>query len=192
MEHEIDICNRQTAVAVDLTKLHSAVLTALEIEQVHVAVLSISIVGNDEIHTLNRDHLDHDYPTDVISFQLDFSEEIEDDEPDELPDDDDLDLESEDDSTEDEPPSNSTGLRAAGAMIEGEIIASADMAESMAPEGHWSTQDELTLYVVHGLLHICGYDDLTDDEKRIMRSRERTIMSALGLKAIYAEDSAES
>ena len=81
--------------------------------------------------------------------------------------------------------------RAAGAAIEGEIIASAEMAVSMATDGEWSAEAELILYIVHGLLHICGYDDLTPEEKCIMRARERAILSELGLTAIYAEDAEE-
>jgi probable rRNA maturation factor len=190
MDYEIDISNRQDAVPVDINALEAAVLKALELERVASAVLSISIVSNEEIHKLNREHLEHDYPTDVISFQLDFSDEqgseFSEDEDEE-------DFESDDAQlAEDSPQTSGSVLRADGAMIEGEIIASAEMAASMAEDGQWSTQDELTLYVVHGLLHICGYDDLTDDEKAIMRSRERTIMASLGLKAVYAEDSAGS
>ncbi|MFN9720262.1 MAG: rRNA maturation RNase YbeY [Planctomycetota bacterium] len=187
MEHEIDICDRQESVAVDLTRLRAAMLTALKSERVRSAVLSVSIVSNDEIHDLNRRHLNHDYPTDVISFQLDFSENSG---ADFEPNAEDSDPTNTDMPSEDGGVSDSDGVRAAGMMIEGEIIASAEMAESMAAEGQWSTQDELTLYVVHGLLHICGYDDTSDDEKRIMRSRERTIMAAIGLKAVYAEDAA--
>ena len=191
MSFEIDLCNRQNAVPVDLDALEAAVFRALELEQVASAVLSISIVSNEEIHTLNRDHLDHDYPTDVISFQLDYAEDAD------LESDDDSEFDDDEDGVEEDPDGSTpaassiavpSALRAAGAMIEGEIIASAEMAASMAADGQWSTLDELTLYVVHGLLHICGYDDLTDDEKLIMRARERAIMAALGLKAIYAED----
>ena len=72
--------------------------------------------------------------------------------------------------------------RASGAMIEGEIVASVEMASQMAADANWSTQSELTLYVIHGMLHICGYDDLTDDERVIMRAREAAILSSLGLR----------
>jgi probable rRNA maturation factor len=65
------------------------------------------------------------------------------------------------------------------------------MAVSMATDGEWSAEAELILYIVHGLLHICGYDDLTPEEKCIMRARERAILSELGLTAIYAEDAEE-
>jgi len=160
MTFEIDISNRQQTIPIDSNAVHAAVLCALRMEQVASAVLSISIVDNAAIHALNRDHLQHDYPTDVISFQLDFSEG--DDQLSELP--------------------------AAGAAIEGEIIASAEMAASMAAAGQWSAQDELTLYVLHGLLHICGYDDLNPHDKSVMRSRERVILSSLGLTTVYSED----
>lgn len=194
---EIDISNRQSSLVFDENRVQAAVLRALAIEQVASAVLSISIVDNTAIHVINRDHLQHDYPTDVISFQLDFVS------ADELPSDEDFgdDAEDEQFSDDDGDPVDegddvSSGEllregRAAGAAIEGEIIASAEMAVSMAADGKWSAEAELTLYIVHGLLHICGYDDLTPEEKCIMRARERAILSELGLTAIYAEDSEE-
>jgi probable rRNA maturation factor len=46
----------------------------------------------------------------------------------------------------------------------------------------------MSLYVVHGLLHLCGYDDLTDGEQAIMRDREREILTSLGLSPQYSED----
>ena len=195
---EIDISNRQSSLVFDENRVQAAVLRALAIEQVASAVLSISIVDNAAINVINRDHLQHDYPTDVISFQLDFVS------ADELPSDEDFEEDAEDEdeqfSDDDDPIDegddvNSGELlregRAAGAAIEGEIIASAEMAVSMAADGKWSAEAELTLYIVHGLLHICGYDDLTPEEKCIMRARERAILSELGLTAIYAEDSEE-
>lgn len=195
---EIDISNRQSSLVFDEKRVQAAVLTALAIEQVSSAVLSISIVDNAAIHAINRDHLQHDYPTDVISFQLDFltADDLqqEDDaeneqEADDFPEDHgDVD----DDSVEVVNDELLTEGRAAGAAIEGEIIASAEMAVSMAADGEWSAEAELILYIVHGLLHICGYDDLTPEEKCIMRARERAILRELGLTAIYAEDAEEN
>jgi probable rRNA maturation factor len=196
---EIDISNRQSALDFDEKSLSAAVLKALEIEQVSSAVLSISIVDNSAIHVINRDHLQHDYPTDVISFQLDFicANELQsdDDFEDDADDEDDEFSGDEDDSAHEVENVDLSELlpegRAAGAAIEGEIIASAEMAATMAGDGKWSAEAELILYVVHGLLHICGYDDLTPEEKCIMRARERAILSKLGLTAIYAEDTDE-
>ena len=197
---EIDISNRQSALAFDENRVHAAVLRALAIEQVASAVLSISIVDDAAIHVINRDHLQHDYPTDVISFQLDFvsADDLQCDDEVENEDEEFVDEESsEDDAVVDDDSANVvdcellTEGRAAGAAIEGEIIASAEMAVSMATDGEWSAEAELILYIVHGLLHICGYDDLTPEEKCIMRARERAILSELGLTAIYAEDAEE-
>ena len=197
---EIDISNRQSALAFDEKRVQAAVLRTLAIEQVASAVLSISIVDNSAIHKINRDHLQHDYPTDVISFQLDFvsagdlqcDDEVENDDEDLLDEDDsEDDAEINDDSVDVTDCELLTEGRAAGAAIEGEIIASAEMAVSMATDGEWSAEAELILYIVHGLLHICGYDDLTPEEKCIMRARERAILSELGLTAIYAEDAEE-
>ena len=197
---EIDISNRQSALAFDEKRVQAAVLRTLAIEQVASAVLSISIVDNSAIHKINRDHLQHDYPTDVISFQLDFvsagdlqcDDEVENDDEDLLDEDDsEDDAEINDDSVDVTDCELLTEGRAAGAAIEGEIIASAETAVSMATDGEWSAEAELILYIVHGLLHICGYDDLTPEEKCIMRARERAILSELGLTAIYAEDAEE-
>ena len=197
---EIDISNRQSALAFDENRVQAAVLRALAIEQVASAVLSISIVDDAAIHVINRDHLQHDYPTDVISFQLDFvsADDLQCDDEVENEDEEFVDEESsEDDAVVDDDSANVvdcellTEGRAAGAAIEGEIIASAEMAVSMATDGKWSAEAELILYIVHGLLHICGYDDLTPEEKCIMRARERAILSELGLTAIYAEDAEE-
>ena len=141
-------------------------------------MISVSIVDNAAIHAINREHLQHDYPTDVISFQLDFA----------IPGDGD-DFEDDDDSTvEHQSVEPRSELRAQGAMIEGEIIASAQMAVDLAASGQWTAMNELLLYVVHGLLHICGYDDLAADEKRIMRGRERAVLHELGLQPVYPDD----
>ena len=182
MPFEIDISNDQPHVRIDTDALTLAIEKALEIEQVHSAVLSVSIVDNAAIHRINRDHLQHDFPTDVISFQLDFTRAREDG----------------GETDQNRPGSSSssvnplTKLPAAGAMIEGEIIASAQMAAETAAElagsGPWTVQHELTLYVIHGLLHICGYDDMSPEEKRIMRSRERDILNSMGLRPTYPGD----
>ncbi len=73
-------------------------------------------------------------------------------------------------------------------MIEGEVIVSAEMALEMAAQYHWQGSDELCLYLVHGLLHLCGYDDLSPEEQIVMRRRERDILQFWNLTPHYAED----
>ncbi len=71
----------------------------------------------------------------------------------------------------------------AGRCIDGEVLVSAEMAVQMAARFGWSSRDELTLYLVHGLLHLCGYDDLSPTERRLMRQREREILAQLQIVA---------
>ena len=184
MAFEIDISDDQDFVQVDIKRLTHAIAQALQIEQVASAVMSVSIVDNAAIHKINREHLQHDYPTDVISFQLDFAIQSDDDGDEEHEEDADI----EESTGDDQFIAPRSELRAQGAMIEGEIIASAQMAAEMASSGQWTASNELTLYVVHGLLHICGYDDLTPAEKQIMRGRERAVLHALGLQPVYPDD----
>ncbi|MFN8707595.1 MAG: rRNA maturation RNase YbeY, partial [Planctomyces sp.] len=75
-EYEIDISNQQKVLPVDVALLRQTIEAALSLEDVGAAVLSITIVDNEAIHRLNREHLQHDYPTDVISFPLECSDEM--------------------------------------------------------------------------------------------------------------------
>jgi len=186
MSFEIDISDDQNSVQVDTRQLTHAISRALQVEQVASAVISVSIVDNAAIHKINREHLQHDYPTDVISFQLDFAIQGEADDLEE--DEDEHEVEVDDSGVDLQAVEPRSELRAQGAMIEGEIIASAQMAVEMASSGQWSAMNELTLYVIHGLLHICGYDDLTPDEKFIMRGRECAVLHELGLTPVYPDD----
>jgi probable rRNA maturation factor len=68
------------------------------------------------------------------------------------------------------------------------VILSGDTAAREALEYGWEPTAEVCLYLVHGLLHLCGYDDLTDDEQSIMRSRERQILQQLGMSPRYEGD----
>jgi probable rRNA maturation factor len=62
--------------------------------------------------------------------------------------------------------------------LEGELVVSTETAVRLAATHGWSPQAELLLYVVHGLLHLCGYDDLSDEARPIMRARERQVLAA--------------
>jgi probable rRNA maturation factor len=70
-------------------------------------------------------------------------------------------------------------LDAADGYVEGEIVASADTAAQCAPRYGHAAADELLLYVVHGALHLVGYDDTTPAARRTMRRREREVLAAL-------------
>jgi probable rRNA maturation factor len=67
--------------------------------------------------------------------------------------------------------------------LAGDIVVSGETARRVARELGWQPRQELAYYVVHGLLHLAGYDDLTPGERRRMRKRERIVMVAVGLPA---------
>lgn len=129
----VEINNTQKALDIDETRLTEALRSVLEGENIRQAQVSLVVVGAGKMHELNRRHLAHDYPTDVLSFTLERTEE----------------------------------------RLEGEIIVSADEALLNAANYGWSAEAELTLYAIHGALHLCGYDDLDDDAAAVMHERER-------------------
>ena len=61
----------------------------------------------------------------------------------------------------------------------GEICVSADTAAAFAREHGREFSTELTLYLVHGWLHLAGYDDLQPQKKRAMRRAEARAMRVL-------------
>lgn len=60
---------------VDEVRLKRAVQEVLAEAGVRAGEVSIAIVTDPEMHAVNRQYLDHDYPTDVLSFVLEFDEE---------------------------------------------------------------------------------------------------------------------
>jgi len=58
----------------------------------------------------------------------------------------------------------------------GEIVVSADTAEARAREFGHSPDREIGLYVIHGLLHLHGYDDMAEDDRRAMHSAQEAIL----------------
>ncbi len=61
----------------------------------------------------------------------------------------------------------------------GEICVSADTAAAYARAHGRDFSSELTLYLVHGWLHLAGYDDLQPAKKRVMRRAEAKAMALL-------------
>jgi len=67
------------------------------------------------------------------------------------------------------------------AGVAGEVCVSVDTAAAYAKKHRHDFATELTLYLVHGWLHLAGYDDLKPAKKRIMRRAEARAMRLLRL-----------
>lgn len=137
----VELTNRQSRLRIDETRLRDAIRTVLLGEGLADGQVSVAVVDGPEMHELNRRHLAHDFPTDVLSFVLERD----------------------------------------GETLDGEIVVSADEAILNAPEYGWPPEAELTLYAIHGALHLCGYDDLDAASAEVMRARERHWLAQEGL-----------
>ncbi len=155
----IEIHRGSRIVAVPARRIREVLSAVLSDETVSRAELSVAIVNDAAIHRVNAEHLGHDYPTDVISF-----------------------LYSAAPNQAQSPKQKSSRRRGADLVLEGELIVSDETALREAGRQGWSPEAELLLYLVHGLLHLCGYDDLTTSERRIMKRRERELAALLELK----------
>lgn len=87
---------------------------------------------------INQKTLNHDYYTDIITFDL------RDDE---------------------------------SSPLHAEIYISTDRVEDNAKENSVTFAHELRRVMVHGLLHLTGYNDHTDEEKKIMRAKEEDFIN---------------
>ena len=120
--------------------------------------MSVTLMDNERIHQINKQYRGVDKPTDVISFA------IEEENPDELdiilPEDADFEM-----------PKNI-----------GDIMISMDkVAEQAEYLGH-SQDRELGFLVVHGFLHLNGYDHMKASDEKEMFGLQREILDAYGLK----------
>lgn len=110
------------------------------------AELAVTLVDVDTITRLNREHLDGDGPTDVLSFPLDGP---------------------------DRPPSGDGGPVP---WTLGDVVICPQVAARQAPDHAGSFTDELALLCVHGILHVLGHDHAEAGEARVMRDEEARIL----------------
>ena len=62
----------------------------------------------------------------------------------------------------------------------GDIVISLDKTQEQAEEYGHSFERELAYLTVHGMLHILGYDHMTDEDKAEMRKEEEFVLHRLG------------
>lgn len=150
----IQIENAQQTHPVKLEKLRKVALKILSALACPDAELSILIVDDGRIQELNRDYLQRDKPTNVISFSM---------------------------QEGDTPPEHTTLL--------GDVVISADTAARDAAEANCSFESELYFLLLHGVLHLLGYDHErgTAEEAELMESKEKEVFALIAqdfLKAV--------
>jgi probable rRNA maturation factor len=109
------------------------------------ADLTLVLTGDNQIQALDREYLDKDAPTDVLSFP----------------------------SSETDP---DTGRRYLG-----DIIISVPRAEAQSLAAGHSLEAELSLLVIHGVLHLLGHDHSRAKEKARMWAAQSEVLTKLGI-----------
>jgi probable rRNA maturation factor len=156
----ISVANQQELLELDYQRIKTVARQVLESEGVREAKVTIACMTDPAIQKLNRQFLQHDEPTDVISFPY-------------------------------SPPplapltGGAAGKKGKGARkLEGDLAVSAETALRIAAQSGQPPLDELLLYIVHGVLHLCGYDDQEDKERERMYERQKKYLDELKIKAM--------
>lgn len=123
----------------------------------HDCEVSITLVDNDTIKKLNKEHRDIDNPTDVLSFPL---IEYVNGEP-------------QIEYGDIDPHTNRVFL--------GDIIISVEKAFEQAKSYGHSSQREFAFLAVHGILHLFAYDHETIEEEKLMFAKQDEILNEMGL-----------
>ena len=102
-----------------------------------VESLPINFISSDQIITINKEYLNHNYSTDIITF-------------------------------------NYSGSRK---NLDGEIFISIDDAKINAKGYNNSLKEELLRLVIHGILHLVGYDDIKTSDFKKMKELENSLLN---------------
>jgi len=153
---DVSIENSQEKIVCgeDLEKLiRISIKETLEFEGLDfIDEVDVLIVDNEAIRVLNREHRNVDKETDVLSFPMyDSMEEIMEEMESERP------------------------------VILGDIVISLEKAKSQGKEFEHGTEREVSYLTVHSTLHLLGYDHMKENEKMIMREKEKKIMKRMGI-----------
>jgi len=144
MSLDVDVTTNGVRSPLGRAAIADVARSTLQAERVRHALLSITLLDKRAMARLNREHLRHRGPTDVISF----------------------------------------GFRRAadGDPVVGDVYIAPDVARENARDAKVSVREEIARLVVHGTLHVLGYDHPEGNEREsspMWRRQERIIRRAL-------------
>ncbi len=125
------------------------------------AEISITITDSDGIHAINKEFRGIDSPTDVLSFpMIEYKQAGVFDE-----------IEANDDLFNPE----------TGEVILGDIVLCVPRILSQAEEYGHSVLREYAFLIAHSMLHLFGFDHMTEEEAAVMEAKQREILDILGI-----------
>ncbi len=141
--------DEQDDLPVDLDRWSQLAGDALVASGVDEGELNLLFVDESAMTDLNRQHMDEDRPTDVLSFPLDADD------------------------------ADPFGERLIGDIVVCPVYAARQAADHRGERDHdGSVEDELALLIVHGVLHILGHDHAEPDETTRMQAAEVALLRA--------------
>ena len=127
--------------------------------------VSLTYVGDDEIQTINKEYREIDRVTDVLSFPNLPFEGASGPENWEILEDSMTMMESTDPET--------------GDLVLGDIVLNLNRVVSQAAEYGHSVRREFAFLIAHSMLHLCGYDHMTEEDAEVMFQRQEEILGRL-------------
>jgi probable rRNA maturation factor len=124
--------------------------------------VNLLLTGNEEIQEMNRNFREIDRPTDVLSFPL-----VEYDVPSDF-------SRAEKEETDCFDPES-------GELMLGDIVISGDKVREQAENYGHSVKREFAFLVAHSMLHLLGYDHMTEEDAAEMEKRQEEILSGLSI-----------
>ncbi|MBQ1498428.1 MAG: rRNA maturation RNase YbeY [Sphingomonas sp.] len=125
----------------------------------HAATIEVAVrfASDEEVHVLNRQYRGKDKPTNVLSFPM-IQPDL---------------MEAVTENSDD------------GEVLLGDIVLAHGVCAAEAAERRVGVEDHATHLIVHGLLHLLGYDHMDDAEAEAMEEMERAALRDLGLHDPY-------
>jgi probable rRNA maturation factor len=154
----------------DADRLHRLAIAVLDAEGVSGPLeLGVAVTTDEEVHRLNRDYLGHDYNTDVLSFGMEEESGSR--------------SQKSETRVDNNPKSKIRNLKFITPIERpaylGDIAISYDRAAEQAPDYGLTTDREVALLLIHGILHLLGYDDTEDEARERMHARQQELLERL-------------
>jgi len=119
-------------------ELDTWIKNTIQDESLKTGEINIIFCSDEYLLQMNKEHLKHDYYTDIITF--DYCEK---------------------------------------GIVSGDLFISRDRVEENAKKFNAHFIDEINRVVIHGVLHLIGYNDKTDEEQIIMTEKENQYLNEL-------------
>lgn len=163
-EAEVFCADEQTDVAVDLERWQKLAINVLADQGVRGGTeLSLFFVSQHDMAELNSEHMGKSGATDVLAFPIDGGEVLEM-----------INGPTGASRGPDRPPADRGDLP----LLLGDIVICPEIAVAQAATHAGTIDDEFALLVVHGILHILGWDHDTVEKTSAMQARERELLQA--------------